>query len=589
MNFNKLNVVKLLFIFFITINTLHSNDKVLFCKSSISELSNYKKEYIESTLKMKFIEKSKIVGIKEIDFNEKYKIEIEDSIFISGYFEKKGNYVKFLTNKIEDYGTFIYKNKTLRGYFNINNKLFELKPIEEQLHILFKIDKTEIEDEDCSLNSFETIERSEKKEKSNNNLLSTSTECNTNILVAYTPEAYDVRGGISDINDDIQLAVQLTNESYENSEINQSVNLVRTVLTNYTESQTDQLAYLKYHGNVWIPTDLIRLQNKTDGYMDELHNLREIYSADIVVLIVGNSGFSGVARVIYAEDKEEAFCAIEANGTFLTSNYTFAHELGHLMGARHNYHAHNQYFNIPFAYGHGYCYSSGSWRTIMSYNTCGASRINYWSNPNVTYGGVAMGTTSREDNARVLNETELEMKDLIVTPTNYYMTDDDIVDEYDIADLLAFELLDVESEYINEPNSEVTFRAGEEIRIGPGFHSKSGSEFHAFIDDVDCSSSSKLVLDDSEIVFKNNSKLALSPNPTSGNTIATVEIGEKSICSLTLMDNLGNEVATIFKDKELAPGKYQYDLEANNLSNGVYLCVLRIGSAMYSEKLVYLK
>ena len=33
------------------------------------------------------------------------------------------------------------------------------------------------------------------------------------------------------------------------------------------------------------------------------------------------------------------------------------------------------------------------------------TRINYWSNPNKTYGGVAMGTSTKNDNARVLNTT----------------------------------------------------------------------------------------------------------------------------------------------------------------------------------------
>lgn len=154
-----------------------------------------------------------------------------------------------------------------------------------------------------------------------------------------------------------------------------------------------------------------------------------------------------------------------------------------------------------------------------------------------------------------------------------------------------------------------TIQAGREVVIKPCTYIRYGSEFNAFIqqpgcddeipqsykwsnyDPYMCSAYPKNVFaeynDEHPLIL--NSKLALSPNPTSGNTIATVEIGEKSICSLTLIDNLGNEVVTIFKDKELAPGKYQYDLEANNLSNGVYLCVLRIGSSMHSEKLVYLK
>jgi hypothetical protein len=41
----------------------------------------------------------------------------------------------------------------------------------------------------------------------------------------------------------------------------------------------------------------------------------------------------------------------------------------------------------------------------MAYNCSnGCPRLNYWSNPNKTRDGVAMGTTTKSNNARVLNE-----------------------------------------------------------------------------------------------------------------------------------------------------------------------------------------
>ena len=35
----------------------------------------------------------------------------------------------------------------------------------------------------------------------------------------------------------------------------------------------------------------------------------------------------------------------------------------------------------------------------------GCPRLNYWSNPSVLYNGIPMGTTSTNDNERVLNNT----------------------------------------------------------------------------------------------------------------------------------------------------------------------------------------
>ena len=61
----------------------------------------------------------------------------------------------------------------------------------------------------------------------------------------------------------------------------------------------------------------------------------------------------------------------------------------------------------PYAWGHGYQYTgSPKWRTIMAYAcTGGCPRLNYWSNPNNLYNGHPMGTTTKNHNARVLNDT----------------------------------------------------------------------------------------------------------------------------------------------------------------------------------------
>ena len=91
--------------------------------------------------------------------------------------------------------------------------------------------------------------------------------------------------------------------------------------------------------------------------------------------------------------------------------YSFAHELGHLMGARHD--ENHDSSTTPYAYGHGYEHPSSvsgqSFRTIMAY-ACDAPascdpRIQYWSSPNVKYIGIATGTSATNDNVRVLNAT----------------------------------------------------------------------------------------------------------------------------------------------------------------------------------------
>ena len=67
---------------------------------------------------------------------------------------------------------------------------------------------------------------------------------------------------------------------------------------------------------------------------------------------------------------------------------------------------------LPYPYAHGYTYTAAAspWRTVMAYNdACAAvgkycTRIPYWSNPSISYGGVAMGNATA-DNQQTLDNT----------------------------------------------------------------------------------------------------------------------------------------------------------------------------------------
>jgi len=122
-----------------------------------------------------------------------------------------------------------------------------------------------------------------------------------------------------------------------------------------------------------------------------------------------------------------------------TGYYSFAHELGHNMGARHDWYV-DDTENKPYSYNHGFVNQAEGWRTIMAYNTecavagSNCTRLPYWSNPEVEYGGVPMGVaegTSTDciegepepdcdaDNRKTLNETAYTVADFrqFVTPS----------------------------------------------------------------------------------------------------------------------------------------------------------------------------
>jgi hypothetical protein len=210
-----------------------------------------------------------------------------------------------------------------------------------------------------------------------------------NVLVVYTASAASAAGTIGS---KIQLAVDETNQSYVNSGIN--INLVR--------SHSAQVSYSE--ANRSFSQHVSALRSTTDGIMDNVHTLRNTYAADVVALVVNDSEACGQAAAIKAT-ATSAFMA--AHYTCITGYYSFGHEIGHLQGARHDRYVDGS--TTPYAYGHGFIPASKSWRTVMAYgNNCSnCTRIQWWSNPAKTYPGTGevMGTTSYENNARVLNET----------------------------------------------------------------------------------------------------------------------------------------------------------------------------------------
>ncbi len=215
------------------------------------------------------------------------------------------------------------------------------------------------------------------------------------VLVAYTASAASAAGDIAGL---IQLAIDESNTSYANSGITLVLNNALSAQVTYNEAGR---TFEQHVG---------ALRSTNDGIMDIVHSWRNQYRADVVMLLVNDTDYCGIASQIYSV-ATTAFAVVYYDCA--TGYYSFAHELGHLQGARHDRTVDSN--NSPFQYGHGYVDPNRQWRTIMSYvNACGAAgcqRVQYWSNPGVYYPptGQAMGTTTYENNARVLNETRFRL------------------------------------------------------------------------------------------------------------------------------------------------------------------------------------
>jgi peptidyl-Asp metalloendopeptidase len=207
------------------------------------------------------------------------------------------------------------------------------------------------------------------------------------VMVVATDDAIAAYGG--DMQALVELAVAESNQGYLNSNIG-----INMVLANYSTTT---------YATAGMSTDLSRFRGTGDGYMDGIHAIRDSSAADVGMLVANDGSACGLASGI-GSTAATAFAT--AYWDCITGYYSFAHEIGHLQSARHDPATDSS--TSPYPYGHGYRAPDNAWRTIMAYNCTGAGcpRLNYWSNPSVTYGGVPMGTYDKSHNQRVLVQTK---------------------------------------------------------------------------------------------------------------------------------------------------------------------------------------
>jgi len=214
------------------------------------------------------------------------------------------------------------------------------------------------------------------------------------IMVVYTPAARTMAGGTAQVEARIDLGVAETNVAYRNSGVAQRLRLIHKQEVAYTESSSDMG---------------IDLDNLTDGLIPNVHTLRNTHGADLVKLITGGAPGCGIAWLPSGISSSNSGLGFSVTlYSCISPNYTFAHELGHNMGAHHD--PANASGSLPKPYNRGYSPGTG-WRTVMAYPascTGACSRVLHFSNPRLVYPAAPagpMGTATVHNNAHVLNLT----------------------------------------------------------------------------------------------------------------------------------------------------------------------------------------
>ena len=273
--------------------------------------------------------------------------------------------------------TLVLHGTTIVGTIQSNQHLYKIESTGGTLHHLIEIDEEALPPDDHPLvvadDGPTAIPPTGGISQQTETTAAAAGDSIVDLLVVYTSTAKAKEGGQAAMEALITLGVDSANQAYSNSQIAMQLRLVHTAEVAYTESGA-------------INTDLTRLQNTTDGIMDQVHQLRDQHKADLVALIVDNGGNSCGIAYVMTNGPRAGFAnyAFSVTARDCIANNTFAHELGHNMGDAHD-RATGGTGVYPYSYG--YRDEVGKFRTIMAYGcpTVSCPRVKYFSNPRLLY------------------------------------------------------------------------------------------------------------------------------------------------------------------------------------------------------------
>lgn len=173
------------------------------------------------------------------------------------------------------------------------------------------------------------------------------------ILVVYTKETKVALGGIDQVIAKAKQCVNNSNNVFRSSKIN-------------TQSRLVQVAEINYRTGNILANELGYMRSKTDGKMDEIHDMRDKAGADVVCLLTDKDTqrTRGMAYILSSENgsPDNAFTV----NYYSTAHGVYPHEIGHTLGCNHNISIGGPalYYN---SFGHHFSHKGETRGTMMSY------------------------------------------------------------------------------------------------------------------------------------------------------------------------------------------------------------------------------
>ena len=213
------------------------------------------------------------------------------------------------------------------------------------------------------------------------------------LLFLFTQEAVEGAGGEDQLNNIMTLALAEANLAFQNSRAGIRVREASRIFVDYEESGI-------------LTTNLNRLKDPFDGFLDDIHDFRNEHKADLVCLITenGEAELGGIAFTMEGPPtslfREFAFSVIKRSSAVGT--YTLAHEVGHNLGCQHN---RANAVNIAgevaigafdYSYGYSIDLETTVYRSVMAVGE--GNRIPFFSNPNIVFLGSPFGVSETDTN-----------------------------------------------------------------------------------------------------------------------------------------------------------------------------------------------
>ncbi|MEL6987981.1 MAG: reprolysin-like metallopeptidase, partial [Bacteroidota bacterium] len=451
------------------------------------------------------------------------------------------------------------------GALYFNSKVFQVKAIDESVFAIYESLRT-AEEYDCvGLNHNLPTEDPGKEESY---ARAGNGECFVRVMVAYTNDV-DLAG--RDFHAIAKARILQMNTILNNSAINHEVELCRVYDFDFDEpagaTHADLVTTFRDH--------------------PDLQFQRNLYDADVVVVIVS---FGSGRAVDIGVSSGDAYCTVSWANFDDADTKTFAHEIGHLYGAKHNTQAHDNY---PIDDSHGYnalINIGEDWRTVMSYrHACNCDRINYFSNPNVDYPRTGSPTgedPNVHDAAGMIEGRGGDMADFRTCDLNKILTSDDLANQDDYAYLYGHSTLRTTGNYNVRNGAHLDMRASNNVDLYNGLTIHNGAQLRIYLGSCGSNIPGRIIQEENGNPISENqghsnhlrsgtkevfvNALRVMPNPIREEAFIRFELTDPSPVYIHINDSNGKVLLNLVNGTLYDQGPHSLSISGKDFPNGMY-------------------